>query len=371
MPFDNVLTEASQQWATRPADERFTSLTDLHDFCARQRERSRQIGASTRQIEAAPADGDQKSLQVVGPNGGAVDVTHWAFGQLAQRAGAPAGYLRSLPSALAADNLNYGLKFTRKVEDLGLLLTAGDVGRPQLRAATGPAYGRIWNADITRALVDRFGDGVSGDFRVPGIYGRELEEVTKTNTTLYAGDRDCFIFLADERNRIEVPNRRNGEPGQLARGFFIWNSEVGSKTFGVATFLFDYVCQNRIVWGAQEHKEIRIRHSSGAPDRFIEEVAPALQAYANSSTAGIDKAIEDARKTRIGGQESVDEFLNRRFTRTQAAGIQLAHESEEGRPIETLWDVTVGTTAYARGLEHQDARVDLERTAGRILDLAS
>ena len=35
-----------------------------------------------------------------------------------------------------------------------------------------------------------------------------------------------FVFLADEENRIELPNRRAGRFGAFARGFFVWNSEV-------------------------------------------------------------------------------------------------------------------------------------------------
>ena len=69
------------------------------------------------------------------------------------------------------------------------------------------------------------------------------------NTTLFASDRDMFVFLADEDNRIENPNRRAGRFGSFARGFFVWNSEVGKTTLGAGFFLFDYVCCNRIVWG--------------------------------------------------------------------------------------------------------------------------
>jgi hypothetical protein len=48
-----------------------------------------------------------------------------------------------------------------------------------------------------------------------------------------------------------------------------------------------------------------------------------------------------------------------------------AHMAEEDRPIETLWDATVGATAYAKGIKWQDDRVDIERQAGRIMALAT
>jgi hypothetical protein len=127
---------------------------------------------------------------------------------------------------------------------------------------------------------------------------------------------------------------------------------------------------NRIVWGATQYSEIKIRHTSGAPARFIEEVLPAIKRYAAGSDTSIKEAIEKARAARIGDEDKVRDFLAKRFTRTQAGAIMMAHKNEEGRPIESLWDAAVGATAYARGVQYQNERVDLEREAGKILDLA-
>jgi hypothetical protein len=186
--------------------------------------------------------------------------THWSFGQLCSLAAtpSPASYFRDsrLPAAVIADCLNYNLRFTREVDDVGVLATLWANGAEgEVRAATGPNYGRIWNAEIVDALAERFGDGVSGHWRVPGEFGKKVT-VTKENTTLYASDRDMFVFLADEDRRVEVPARRNGGSGSMARGFFVWNSEVGDKTLGLGFFLFDYVCCNRIVWGADQYTEV-------------------------------------------------------------------------------------------------------------------
>jgi hypothetical protein len=362
----DTLMQASRQWSSRPADERFTSLIELNAHSQKVRSQSQAKAISTRGLTAVPVEGDAKALMVVGPNGGPVNVTHWSFGQLAQRAGAPAGYLRSLPGPMAADCINYGLHITRDADDLQCLLQKNG-GPAELRAVTGPNYGRIWNHTITQALVDRFGDGVTGDFKVPGEFGKDVV-VTNANTTLYASDRDMFVFLADEKHRIELPNRRNGETGTMARGFFVWNSEVGSSTFGIATFLFDYVCCNRIVWGAAEYKEVRIRHTSSAPDRWLEDVVPAIESYANSSTRDVVQAIDQARSQRI---DNVDDFLMKRFTKSQVGAIKAAHMADEQKPIETLWDATTGITAYARGIQYQDERVALEREAGKILSMAA
>jgi hypothetical protein len=274
--------------------------------------------------------------------------------------------LRTLPAPLAADCLNLGL-IRRDVEEVGLLMTRTDDGL-DLRAATGPNYGRVWNSTITSALVDRFGDGVTGDWRVPGEFGKAIE-VTKANTTLYASDRDMFVFLADETRRIEVPNRRDGQAGSLARGFMVWNSEVGSQTLGVAMFLFDYVCANRIIWGQQEYREIRIRHTAGAPDRWIDAVQPQIEAMSRSSDYSITQMIAAAQQKKI---DDVSAFLaKRKFTGSQIEGIRAVHAIEEGRPIESLWDAQVAVTAYAKGIQHQDSRIELEREGGQILAMAA
>jgi hypothetical protein len=362
------LMQASRQWASRPDDQRFCSLDELVAHTSHQREISRGLSLSSRQVHAAPIEGDEsrRALVVVGPDGAASNPTHWAFGQLAARVKAPAGYLRTLPADIAADAINYGL-FQRRAEDVGALLRQN--GELELAAVTGPNYGRIWNEDVAKALRARFGDGVTGDFTVPGEFGVALDRVTKANTTIYASDRDMFVFLADEKRRIEVPNRRNGQSGEMARGFFVWNSEVGSKTLGIATFLFDYVCMNRIVWGAEGYQEITLRHTISAPDRFVEEVAPAIEAYAHKSTESITQAIEAAKAKRLDA-DKVEDFLAQRFTRNQAQAIKAAHMAEEDRPIETLWDATVGATAYAKGIKHQDDRVEIERKAGKIMAMA-
>lgn len=359
------LMQASTEWMKRPSDERFVSLPDMAASLRSVRTNSRAVIVPNRKIRVVPQN-DHRGLSIEGPSGAGYNATHFSFGQLAGLAGAPAGYLRKLPAELVADNLNYGLHVLRDVEETGLLLTKN--GASSLRAATGPNYGRIWNCDIVDQLMSRFGDGVSGDWKVPGEFGKAVT-VTKANTTLYASDRDMFVFLADEKNRIEVPNRRDGKPGAMARGFFVWNSEVGAATLGIKTFLFDYACCNRIVWGAADVKGITVRHTSGAPDRWLEEVVPAIDRYAAGSATGVLKSIADAKVARIA--DKLDAFLAERFGKGLVAVLKETHVEEEGRPIETLWDVTTAATAYARRVPYQDERVGIETKAGEVMALAA
>ena len=372
-----TLMQASHQWATRPADQRFLDLNELLARTQQGKNQSTGKVVATKQLHFEPMD-DHKGLKIVGQNGVPADVTHWSFGQLAGLAKAPAGYLRELPAELVADNLNYGLRFRREIDEVGVLLTreqvsvdgfAAPASRVEMKAATGPNYGRIWNADIAASLVNRFGDGRTGDFRVPGEFGKQVA-VTRDNTTIYGSDRDMFVFLCDEEHRVDMQGRRSGEPGSLARGFFVWNSEVGSTSFGVAFFLFDYVCQNRIVWGVQQYSEMRLRHTVSAPDKWLDQAEPLLMEYANSAAGPIEETIRNAQQKKL--DSDLDDFLKaRKFNKSQISAIKATHEAEEGRPIETLWDVTVGVTAYAKSIQYQDDRVAVERAGGKILDLVA
>src|SRR5690349_6454624 len=105
----STLMQASNQWASRPADQRFASLTALNAFVQHQKANSRATVTSSRRISLAPVEGSNTALVAVSERGTTAELTNWSFGQIAQRAGAPAGYLRTLPAAMAADCVNYGL----------------------------------------------------------------------------------------------------------------------------------------------------------------------------------------------------------------------------------------------------------------------
>jgi hypothetical protein len=221
----------------------------------------------------------------------------------------------------------------------------------------------------------------TGDTRwkVPGVLdwstGRHnpFVDVTKDTTTLYASDRDVFLFLVDDTYPIEAGRLVDGSPDLYFRGFYCWNSEVGSKTLGIASFYLRAVCQNRNLWGVEDFEEITIRHSKYAAVRFAHEAAPALESFANSSPAPFVAGIKAARE-RIVARTDDDrsEFLRKRgFSKPETSRIIETVLREEGRPPESLFDFVQGITAVARGKEHQGARLDLEQRTKRLLDQAA
>ena len=280
----------SSEWFSRPDDERYLSLSALYEAVRARAERATARTVETRQvrIEASRDDAERLALVVPGRDE-PIAPTHWSFGQMASLVGAPAGYLRQLPAALAGINLQHGLLAHR-----GELIKTleSDDGRVELRAVTGPDYGRIWDHELVAAVMRIAGDG-TGDTRwkVPGLLDwstmahNPFVEVTKDTTTLYASDRDVFLFLVDDSHPIEAGRLPNGDPDLYFRGFYCWNSEVGSKTLGMASFYLRAVCMNRNIWGAEGFQEISIRHSKFAGHRFAHQAAPALERFASSSPA--------------------------------------------------------------------------------------
>ena len=84
-----------------------------------------------------------------------------------------------------------------------------------------------------------------------------------------------------------MPSGEGGNHPIYFRGFYCWNSEVGAKTLGMASFYLRAVCQNRNLWGVEDFQEITIRHSKYAASRFAHEAAPALTRFANILAAGL------------------------------------------------------------------------------------
>ncbi|MER9126396.1 DUF932 domain-containing protein [Mesorhizobium sp. M0959] len=368
----------SSEWFNRPADERYLSLTDLHNSVKRRSERSKTRIVESELIRVEASRDDPERLRLMLPDAHAsVAPTHWSFGQLASLVGAPAAYLRQLPAPLAAINLQHGLLNHRAEQMKSLEI---ENGRLELRAVTGPDYGRIFDSELVDAVQKIAGNG-SGDTRwkVPGvldwstgIYNPNVD-ISNDTTTLYASDCDVFVFLVDDLNPIEAGKLPDGSPDVFFRGVYCWNSEVGARTLGIASFYLRAVCQNRCLWGVENFEEITIRHSKYAASRFALEAEPALIQFAESSPMPFVNGIKASRE-RIVARDDEDRqsFLRKRgFSKAETTRIIDAVLSEEGHPPASIFDFVQGITRVARDKPHQDVRLELEGKAKKLPDLAA
>src|ERR1700758_4371226 len=368
----------SSEWFSRPADQRYLSLNELASTVRDRTDRSRTrvVESALIHVEASRGDPERLALTLPGTDK-PVAPTHWSFGQLASQVGAPAAYLRQLPAALAGINLQYGLTANR-AEQIKTLET--DDSRVELRAVTSPDYGRIFDHELVEAVQRIAGNG-TGDTRwkVPGvldwstgIYNPHVD-ISKDTTTLYASDRDVFLFLVDDLNPIEAGRLRDGSPDLYFRGFYCWNSEVGAKTLGMASFYLRAVCPNRHLWGVEVFEEITIRHSKYAASRFAHEAAPALTRFANSSPLPFVNGIKAAREKIVARtDDDRSEFLRKRgFSKAETAKIIDTVLKEEKHKPESVFDFVQGITADARDKTHQADTPDMESKAKKLLDRAA
>jgi hypothetical protein len=359
--------ELSKQWATRPDDEKFLSLGDLSSYLSDRDRQRREHVASVDDFEVIH---DAREVMLESKNGRRM-LSNWSFGQLAQRAGAPASYLRSLSPKLASECIREGLVSATNEQNKFYY------SKDRVHAITSPTYGRISDSSVAAAVCKLAGNG-TGDTRwkIPGtmdwrtmIYD-PMTPITKETTTLYAGDRDVWMFLVDDLNPIQVGVARNGEPDYLFRGFYVSNSEVGAGVLQLATFYLRGLCCNRIMWGVEQFREIRIKHTRFAPDRFVRQVIPALAQFAGGGEGKVIEGVRAAKQAVIGSsdEESIEFLRKFGLTARRAGEVLSVHVAEEGQPVRTIWDAANGITAVARSCEWQDERVTLELTAKKLLD---
>lgn len=355
-----VLTKAHNEWANRPADQRFGSLQAMHERAMQHRTSAAVAEIKTKALRVA-AENDR--LLLTGPKGQTADLTNWTFGQIAEKAKAPATYIKTLPANVAADCINIGLKRSDDESTAQVLFSRN--GDLTARAITSDKYSRIWNADITKRLVE---------IEARGPW-QPAPEAFDGSRGLYLGDRDMFAFMVDNDRRIF----ESGPAGGLSRGFFVWNSEVGARSFGIMTFLYEYVCGNHRVWGVSDINEMRIIHiGHGQERKAFEKLTVELRKYADASAADDEAKVLAARRYEIGATK--DEVLDAVF-RLKTPGltrkvIAQAYDIVDGEKNDwygsprSAWGLAGGLTQVARDLPNADERHALEVASSKVMEMA-
>lgn len=389
------LFHAHNQWANRPADERFTSIQELFDVTKGYANTAAAKVMPVSMIRTEAVDGD---VRIVGKQNNPALLTHWSFGQLAARIGAPASYLRDLPATLACQNMNHGLaKLAERNEDTKANLLFHQNGSLLLRAFTSDKYARIWNWEVAERLLkleslgwspatpDKRFDG--GDPKKCQMCDGKGSTLGHTSTgqgdvndctyckgtgnalpALYASDHDMFAFVRN--NSVVI--REDGNPDGLQRGVIVENSEVGASALKLTRFLYREMCGNHIIWGASKVLEISVRHVGDARERWQGYNAE-IRRYAEQGAAEDEAKISSAKTVRLG--DTKEEVLDKLFgirslqlsRKTLDAGYDAAVPDEDGDP-RTVWGLVQGLTRHSQTLQYTDARTDVDRAAGRIME---
>lgn len=388
------LYQASNQWATRPDDERFASVEEMLAATRSYASAAKTSTISSKDIELEK-EGD--NLRLVGKSGKSALLTHYSFGQLSRLASAPAEYLRRLDPDLAAQNLRAGF---RKADDKQLKVLFHQNGDLVTRAVTTESYDRVWNYEIIERIVasqmqtlgwqvpparparpNQAGTRLAteadilpnqGDF---GLRVKVGDPIAPAG--LYASDHDMFLFLVNQMNPVSDGAKL------LNRGVFIQNSEVGDCSLRFKMFTYDNVCGNHIVWGVHTVTDISVRHVKGANvarGKTLNTARSKWQIMSKSATdtKAMETAIAKARVTEIGATK--DEVIDAIFAfakprslsalsrSTLDAAYQRAVETPRYGSPRTVWGMVNGLTEVSQ-TGKTDERTELDTQAGRLMEM--
>lgn len=360
------LFHASNQWAKRPADERFNSLQDMYTVCRQYADNARTSVVRWNDLKA-DAQGDEVFL--VGNTGQPARLTHFAFGQIAARAGAPASYLRELPAPLAAQCINHGMRenASQTGNDAQLLIHRN--GSLVVRSATTTVYSRVWNHEVLARLLDlQERTGLVPARQTFTWDGTPLPPESERPASLYASDHDMFAFLMSADRVLTDPVGK-----QLYRGLIVSNSEVGDRKLSVMSFFFREVCANHIIWGASELLTIDLMHQGNIRQRWLDAQVKIRRYLDNGTSFDQSRFVEMKRRIADTKEGVLDALFGKRITGLTKQVAKQAYDAvipdQDGDP-RTFWGIAQGITRIARATSFADTRYDLDRAAGRVMDMA-
>jgi Domain of unknown function (DUF932) len=350
---------AHREWASRPPDERYASVQALFAAARDRRDRTEERTIQTGDFRTSTlADGDL-TIEIAGRSG---TMTHWSFGQLATIAGAPPNYLRTLPAAIAADALNYGIDRQHR-EQHQLLI---DRREPwTVHALTSPRYARVHHAELAGRVLDLMAHHPA--WHLPLGYKDGEHGAERVPSGAYLGDRDMFLFLVDGNRALDDPTDR-ADAG-LFRGFILRNSDVGAAALTLDLFLFRAVCLNHLIWGFRSVAGFRRRHIGASIQEAWTVSLNEVQAALDEDTAADRAVILRAITQEIGATR--DEVLHAVMPRLdvshkQAAEAYALAEQHESNP-RSVWGYVQGLTRLSQHTLWQDGRFVLDRAAARLL----
>lgn len=351
---------AHREWATRPPDERFASVSALYDAARLRRARTEEREVETHQFRTE-AETDH-ALVVREASGRTARLTHWSFEQLAAIAGAPPKYLRTLPASIASSALNVGLQRQRRE---GHQLFAERTAPWTVHAITSQRYARVHHDELAAQVLDLMADRPAWHLPLgykDGVYGAEL-----VPSGAYLGDRDMFLMLVDGHRDLDDPTDRSH--AGMFRGFILRNSDVGAAALTLDLFLYRVVCGNHIIWGFQHVAGFRRRHvGASIHEAWADSLQSARHALdaslADDRTVILRATTQELGPTREAVLDAVGTRLD--LSRKQAVDAYGLAEQFEANP-RSIWGYVQGLTRLSQHTPWQDHRFALDRAASRLL----
>ena len=384
-----TITTAQTEYYQRPKDERFPSLDALVTFSQARKAASREISYNLRDLAIVPdplATDDQRfagAIAIQSPKGLAA-LTPWSHSQICRMVGAPAGYLRTLPAANAASDLNHGISQAPTGTTAVILAERSELTRQAHAAAFGAAvrpfvngsyqehaisarsitsdtYGRLWDADLLTPISATLG---SHGWSLPPTWDGEPAGA-------YAGDRDSFLILVDGGSIVTDPSLTGPrQDGRMYRGIMLRNSEVGAAAVSITTILYQYICGNHCLWGAVVDRAFRRRHVGTRVLRdVLREIGTIARQWINRPASADEQIIRQLITLELAHTREavIDELRKMGATEQAAKDAYATCEREFSASPRSYWGIHQGLTQTSQADGYQDARMIQDQIAAKVL----
>ncbi len=186
-------------------------------------------------------------------------------------------------------------------------------------------------------------------------------------TGLYAGEQDMFAFMIDQKAWVEVGEER------FAPGFFLWNSEVGRRSMGIASFWYQRVCGNHIVWDPTHLVSYSRKHTASV-ETALGDFRKIIRHLVESSSVRRDKfaqSISKAQHTPLGTcPDQVSKVLT--GFGIAAGSVHDAVDAMASKPGRfSVYNALDSLTRITGRLQNAGDRVEQDSKIGQLLALAN
>lgn len=368
---------AHRQWRDRSRDERYKTPQELYDVVSARFETSWEQRVHLNNLKLFAGEGDSFGLY----GGDKIYVpTNFALRQLGDLLGVRGEAMHNVlkyPAPLAKDIFTHHTQNAPRQEMQVLYAYDENGGSTEgiVRGFNTTSYERLWDWKLVKFIME---DVLSQDgWVVPPAVTDD-----KYPSGLYASDHDVFLFLVNEKYRIN-----DGSDKGLARGFFAWNNEVGGngwggspRSIGFTAMDYSFVCGNHIIWDVENVLNVRLSHIGADLDfRFKRDIREKLLTYLNRPTHVEEMAIAAAKELVLGS--SKEDIIKRltglkkyAWTKTEVEEVWNYGEKTAVQ-VDTLWNFVNAATALshnavARG-PFADRRTTFDAKAGQLMKLVT
>lgn len=365
-----TITTAASQYANRPKDESYPDLASMIAAAEHERMASKTVGYNLKDLRviAATVPGNPTPVPMIQSPQGAASMSHWAFGQFSRMLGAPAGYLRSLPAANIAADLNHGIH-TSPIGTSAQILVKAPNGNPVplIRSVSSETYDRVWDSQFYSAadkmVFAQPSSGTGNPWIAPPTWSGD-------SAGTWRGDRDSFVIRVDGGSIVNDPSIPSNKDGRMYRGIMLRNSEVGAASIVVEWVLFQFICGNLNLWGAVMGRSFKRRHVGTRTLRdTIRELGSLARQWTQRSASQDEQIIRQLIDRELAHSKDavIDELRKIGYTKEQAEQAITTCEQEFNASPRSFWGLAQGTTRMSQLADYQDDRYLLDQLAAKVM----